>query len=114
MKEKIKRKPLLFSFPLKTHNHPLRQKTQNTRRIHAEYTQNTRRIHAEYTENALKEMKEKMKRKPLLFSFPLKTQPPFKAKNAEYTQKTRRIHRECLKGGWVFLRLQGMGGRRGA
>jgi len=23
-------------FPLKTHNHPLRQKTQNTRRIHRE------------------------------------------------------------------------------
>jgi len=35
-------------FPLKTPNHPLRQKTQNTRRKHAEYT-----------ENALKEMKVK-------------------------------------------------------
>jgi len=36
MKVKMKRKPLLFSFPLKTHNHPLRRKTQNTRRIHRE------------------------------------------------------------------------------
>jgi len=41
---------------------------------------------------------KKMKRKPLLFSFPLKTLTTFKAKNAEYTQNTRRIHRECLKG----------------
>jgi len=35
-----------------------------------------------------------MKRKPLLFSFPLKTLTTFKAKNAEYTQNTRRIHAE--------------------
>jgi len=48
---------------------------------------------------ALKVMKVKMKRKTLLFSFPLKTLTTFKAKNAEYTQNTRRIHRECLKGG---------------
>jgi len=39
-------------------------------------------------------MKVKMKRKPSLFSFPLKTLTTFKAKNAEYTQNTRRIHAE--------------------
>jgi len=84
------------------------------------YTPHTKHknLFGEYTQNTQRSLKgnegEKMKRKPLLFSFPLKTLTTFKAKNAEYTQNTRRIHRECLKGGWVFLRIQKMGGRRGA
>jgi len=31
-------------FPLKTHNHPLRRKTQNTRRINAKYTENALKV----------------------------------------------------------------------
>jgi len=92
----MKRKPLLFSFPLKT--------LTTFKAKNAEYTQKIHRIHAEYTQNALKVVKVKNEKKTLTLFLPLKnTQPPFKAKNAEYTQNTRRIHRECLKGGWVFF-----------